>query len=145
MKNIYLKAIEMLQPTLIKCTGTDGVEREIKLSHANFRIEHEGFEFVFNESGESYDRFVKVIKKDIGFTFKVIKNDPEDLNRMQYVYDVTVAAKNDQLLLPFAKKVMPDWKKIDKKFPGKVSKSEYDSLDIHDKNAVVNFLNKLTA
>jgi len=145
MKNIYEKAIEMLKPEYLKCTGIDNVERELKLSLGNYRIKFEGFEFVFNESGDGYERFIKIMKKDIGFTFKVMKNDPEDLNRMQYVYDVTVAAKNEQLLLPFAKKVMPDWKKIDKKFPGKVSKIEYDSLNIHDKNAVVNLLNTLTA
>ena len=143
MKNIYEKALEMLKPVYAK--HNDGTDSTFEMSFRNYRLEFEGFEFVFNEKGDDYGRFVKIMKKDIGFTFKVMKNDPEDLNRLQYVYDVTIASKNEQLLLPFAKKVMPDWKKIDKKFPGKISKSEYDSLNIHDKNAVVNLLNTLTA
>ena len=143
MKKIYEKAIELLQPEFLKGIDTDGTEIDIKLSHANYRTEYEGFEFIFNESGEGYNRFIKVMKKDVGFTFKVMKNDPEDLNRMQFVYDVTIACKNNQILLPLAKKVKPDYRKIEKRFPGKITNNEYNSLDIHNKESVISMITKI--
>jgi hypothetical protein len=143
MENIYKKALELLKPEFFQITDVNNVKRNVKISKANCRIEYKGFEFVFNESDGNY-RFVKIMKKDIGFTFKVMKNDPEDLNRMQYVYDITIAAKNNPLLLPFAKKIIPNWQKINKKFPGKISKTEYNNLNIHNKESVINLLNKLT-
>jgi len=72
-----------------------------------------------------------------------MKNDPEDLNRMQYVYDITIAAKNNPLLLPFAKKIIPNCQKINKKFPGKISKTEYNNLNIHNKESVINLGNDI--
>ena len=143
MKAIYEKALEMLKPELIKYTGAGNIEREIKLSKKNFRTEYNGFEFVFNESGEGYDRFIKVMKKDIGFTFKVRKIDSEDLRRMQYVYDITVACNNNSLLLPLAKKVTPKFDKINKKYPGKITRNEYKNLDIHSKDDVISLINKI--
>jgi len=86
---------------------------------------------------------VKIMKKSIGFSFTITKDDPKDLERLEYVYDVTVAARGNQLLIPLAKKVMPDWKKIDKKFPSKITKEEYSALNIHNKEEVINLIKKI--
>ena len=108
------------------------------------------FEFVVihpidcpDQGAEGIKSKVKIMKKLIGFSFTISKNDPEDIRRMEYVYDIAVACNNDQLLLPLSKKVIPKWEKVNIKFPGKITRKEYMSVDIHDKDAVVSIINKI--
>ena len=87
---------------------------------------------------------VTISDPNIGFSFKIYKDDPGDYNRLVFVYDVTIAASNSPLLLPFAKKQhIPKWEKINKKFPGKVSRDEYLNINIHDKEAVIKLIKKI--
>lgn len=162
MKTIYSKAIELfLSENYINQTRfylVDGeLQKEIKsLSFCRCKIENSECDFCKNQKlKEKSDfefilvnidhvKYVKVMKKEIGFTFIVLQNNAEDLNRIQYVYDVTIAAKNNPLLLPFAKKEIPEFRKINNKFPGKISEKEYKAINIHDKEQVIDMLNKIT-
>lgn len=125
------------------CTCSYGQWQE-QISKAEFEIVLVDTNCVVSTNYPAEIRKVKIMKKDIGFTFTIHKDDPEDLRRIQYVYDVTVACGNDPLLLPLAKKVKPDVRKLAKKFNLSQDKQkEYQNLDIHDKEAVIAFIGKI--
>jgi hypothetical protein len=101
------------------------------------------FEITYLYGTDMTPPHVKIMRKDIGFAFKITKIDPEDVERMQYVYDVLVACDNNKVLSGLAKKQKPKFETIAKKFPGKINRAEWDGLDMHDKNAVISIIDKI--
>lgn len=82
----------------------------------------------------------KIQIKSIGFSFTLNKIDSEDIERMQFVYDILIACDGEITLYGLSNKNKPKFETIAKKYPKKVSRSEWENLNIHDKNEIITII-----
>ena len=123
------------------------------------------FDFIKLDQTNDFDinsvNRVSVKNKSIGlkFTFigkeiKINENPPfmyycsvndqlEDWDRFQFAYKICNAANGDDILIRFSKKDKPEYKTIIKRFGKKISKDEYEKLDIHSSESIISFFKKI--
>lgn len=83
----------------------------------------------------------KIQIKNIGFSFTLNKIDETDIQRMEFVYDVLVACNGDKTLTSLSLKIKPKFETISKKYPKKINRQQWESLDIHNKKDVIDIIN----